>query len=215
MAWKYVMDDDCFHGRHGLRTLEKNHEDYLVEHSGKGNCMWNGFTWPYATSQTLVGMANLLNNYEQSFVNRHDYFCLLKDYTLCQYKETKPYTAECFEPDAGYWYTDRGEKSRNYNHSTYCDLIITGLAGLRPREDNVLQINPLVPKCWDYFCLENINYHGHSLSIVFDKDGQKYGKGEGLSIFIDGSQCHNVGHIPGAAIELEMQESENHTARIA
>jgi hypothetical protein len=191
-AWKFITDGNYFNGKYGLRTLEKNHEDYLVEHSGKGNCMWNGFTWPYATSQALTGMANLLNNHKQSIVNSNDYFNLLKKYALCQYKNGVPYTAECFEPDAGYWYTDRGEKSRNYNHSTYCDLIITGLVGLRPREDNILQVNPLVPGNWDYFCLENISYHGSNISIVFDKNGCKYGRDKGFSIYVNGNQRYNA-----------------------
>jgi len=203
-AWKYIMDQDFFNGKYGLRTLEKNHEDYLVEHNGKGACMWNGFTWPYATTQALTGMANLLNNYEQNHVNANDYFSLLKDYTLCQYKDGIPYTAECFEPDKGYWYTDRGEKSRNYNHSTYCDLIITGLIGLRPQEDNILQIKPLVPRGWSYFCLEDVNYRGCSVSVVFDKDGQKYNKGKGMRIYADGNLLYNSKSLPNDSIMVSL-----------
>ena len=32
------------------------------------------------------------------------------------------------------------ERSRYYNHSTFNDLIITGLVGLRPRFDNKIEV---------------------------------------------------------------------------
>jgi len=39
----------------------------------------------------------------------------------------------------------------HYNHSTYCDLIITGLVGLRPRADDIVEVNPLLPEStWRY-----------------------------------------------------------------
>ena len=38
------------------------------------------------------------------------------------------------------------EKSRYYNHSTFNDLIITGLIGLRPREDNTIEVNPFTAR---------------------------------------------------------------------
>jgi hypothetical protein len=66
-------------------------------------------------------------------------------------------------------------------------LIITGLVGLRPREDNVLEVHPLVPEeLWDYFCLDRVDYRGKMITIVYDKTGERYGKGTGLSIYIDG-----------------------------
>lgn len=38
------------------------------------------------------------------------------------------------------------ERGKDYNHSTFVDLVITGLAGLRPRPSNdLLVVNPLVP----------------------------------------------------------------------
>jgi hypothetical protein len=63
---------------------------------------------------------------------------------------------------------------------------------LRPREDNILQVNPLVPGNWDYFCLENISYHGSNISIVFDKNGCKYGRDKGFSIYVNGNQRYNA-----------------------
>ena len=129
----------------------------------------------------MTAMANLLNNYQQSFITAEDYFKLLETYTLCHYKDGIPYLAEAYEPDDGYWYVDRGIKSRNYNHSTYCDLIITGLAGLRPQWGRKLVINPLVPDSWNFFSLENVAFCGHSLSLIFER-------GKGITLLVDGKE---------------------------
>lgn len=41
---------------------------------------------------------------------------------------------------------------------------------------------------WDYFCLDQIHYHGHWLTILYDKSGQRYGNGKGLGVFTDGKE---------------------------
>ncbi len=79
------------------------------------------------------------------------------------------------------------ERGQHYNHSTFCDLIITGLCGLNPRPDSRLVVHPLVPEEeWDWFKLENVKYHDQLLTIQWDKDGSKYGKGKGLRVIADG-----------------------------
>ncbi|MDP6046592.1 MAG: hypothetical protein QGG25_13370 [Phycisphaerae bacterium] len=79
------------------------------------------------------------------------------------------------------------ERGKDYNHSSYCDLIITGLIGLRPRADQTVEVNPLVPAGkWDYFCLDNVRYHGKDLTIIWDKTGKRYNKGKGLLVLADG-----------------------------
>jgi len=70
---------------------------------------------------------------------------------------------------------------------TFCDLIISGLIGLRPMPDNSLVINPLLSdNTWNYFCLDNILYHGKIITVIYDKTGKKYNKGKGLQVLIDG-----------------------------
>ena len=58
--------------------------------------------------------------------------------------------------------------------------------GLRPRADDVVEIKPLAPDSWDYFCLDDVLYHGRHLTIVYDKTGKHYGRGVGLQILADG-----------------------------
>jgi len=41
---------------------------------------------------------------------------------------------------------------------------------------------------WDWFCLDNILYHGKILTIIWDKDGTKYKKGKGLGVWVNGKK---------------------------
>ena len=44
------------------------------------------------------------------------------------------------------------ERGKDYNHSTFCDLLISGLLGLPPRADNIIEVNLLLPSdAWNYF----------------------------------------------------------------
>ena len=91
----------------------------------------------------------------------------------------------------GTWDPGKGgvERGKDYNHSSYCDLIITGLVGLRPRADATVEVNPLLPEgTWEYFCLDGVPYHGRMLTILYDKTGKRYGKGSGLRILADGKE---------------------------
>ena len=61
--------------------------------------------------------------------------------------------------------------------------------GLRPRADDLVEVNPLLPAdIWDYFCLDGVPYHGRMLTILYDKTGKRYGKGSGLRILADGRE---------------------------
>ena len=78
--------------------------------------------------------------------------------------------------------------SNHYNHSSYNNLVISGLCGIRPLEGDTLDINPLVDNSINYFCLDGVLYHGHQLTVVYDRDGSKYKLGKGLTVFVDGKQ---------------------------
>ena len=68
------------------------------------------------------------------------------------------------------------------------------------RGDNTVEVNPLVPPTWDWFCLDQVPYHGHTLTILWDKTGQRYGKGKGLRVFADGKEIatsDKIGRVTG------------------
>jgi len=66
--------------------------------------------------------------------------------------------------------------SEHYNHSTFCDLIITGAAGIVPRADDILEVAPLFPEDCDHFCLDGARYRGYLVTIAWDRTGKRYGR---------------------------------------
>jgi len=208
-AWKQLIDPNGFYAPFGPTTAEQRHPRFAISYNGH-ECQWNGPSWPFATSVTLTALANVLNNYEQAVITKADYFRMLQIYTKshrirCEDGRIIPWIDENLNPYTGDWIArtrlkawkngtwdpSKGgrERGKDYNHSTYCDLVITGLIGLRPRSDNVVEVHPLIPSdVWDWFCLDNVAYHGHVLTILWDRTGQKYGRGKGLRMFADGAE---------------------------
>jgi hypothetical protein len=185
-AWRYLMDRDYFFAGFGPTTTERH--DPLF-HLAKHCCYWSGQSWPYATTQTLKALANLLRDYRQQVVSKKDYVKLLQVYARTHRKAGKPYIAEACHPDTGSWAGhDSFNHSEHYFHSGYADLIITGLVGLRPRADDVIEVHPLAPDDWDYFALDDVAYHGHRIAVVWDRHGKRYGLGTGLHILAGGKK---------------------------
>lgn len=188
-AWLQIKQPGGFWAPCGLTTAERRHAEFRSH--GTGTCEWDGAVWPFATSQTLDGLANLLRGPEQPFVTLRDYFEQLLTYVRSQQKDGKPYIGEYLDEMTGDWLITgpKAERSRYYNHSTLNDLVISGLVGIVPREDNIVEIDPLLPADeWDWFCLDDVPYHGHSLTIVWDRTGEHYGRGAGLAIWADGQE---------------------------
>lgn len=190
-AWLQLNDEKGFSAPYGLTTAERRHPEFRSH--GVGQCEWDGAIWPFATSQTLTALANYLNTEENPVVNDSTYFAQMKRYVESQHHRGRPYIGEYLDEVTGYWLKGDQERSRYYNHSTFNDMVITGLCGLRPRNDNDLEVNPLVPAgTWDWFCLDNVPYHGHNVTIIWDKDGSRYHKGKGLSVMVDGKVVGNA-----------------------
>ena len=190
--WEQLTDEGGFKAPWGLTTAERRAPGFRTHGSGHG-CEWDGAVWPYATTQTLKGLANLLTAYKhQDGMSRQVYYDELRKYALSHRKNGQPYLGEYQDEKNGEWLKGDNPRSSYYNHSGFADLIITGLVGLKPRADNVVELQPLVPEGqWDYFCLDEVRYHGRTLTVIWDKTGQKYGKGQGLRVFADGKE---IGH---------------------
>jgi len=187
-AWLQFTEPAGFKAPIGITTAERRHPEFRSH--GIGTCEWDGAVWPYATSQTLVGLANVLRNYEQQYVSKSDYFDALVTYARSHNYKGKPYIGEYLDEIDGTWLKPDSDRSRYYNHSTFCDLVITGIAGLVPRQNNTVVVDPLLPAdTWDWFCLDNVLYHGRLLTILWDRTGEKYGRGKGFYIFADGKRC--------------------------
>jgi hypothetical protein len=186
-AWQQLTDPQGFKAPMGIMTAERRHPDFRSH--GVGTCEWDGAVWPYATSQTLVALANLLRDYEQSYITKKGYFDALTTYARSHRYRGKPYIGEYLDEVDGTWLRPDSDRSRYYNHSTFCDLVISGLVGLVPREDSTVEIHPLIPPdAWDWFCLDGVPCHGRTLTVFWDRTGWKYGKCKGLHALADGRE---------------------------
>ena len=211
-AWATLFEDDGFRAPYGPTTVERRDPLFLLS---PYCCVWSGQSWPYATSQTLEGLANLLQNAEQNVVDRADYWELLSTYVRTQHKAGRPYIAEAANPDTGSWEGhDAHNHSEHYFHSSFCDLVITGLIGMRPRDDEVLELRPLVPDDWDYFALQDLPYRGRRISLIWDRNGDRYGMGPGLSIWVDGELLAHRDSLAWIELQLPPPRSASPTERL-
>lgn len=185
--WDELTDPKGFNAPWGITTAERRHPLFRTHGTGHG-CEWDGAVWPFATSQTLTGLANLLTNYKNhNHMSSTVFYDELRKYALSHIKRGIPYLGEYQDEKNGYWLKGDNPRSSYYNHSTFCDLVISDLVGLKSREDNVLEIFPLIPEGkWNWFCLDNVSYHGHNITVLWDKTGKRYGKGAGLLVYSDG-----------------------------
>jgi hypothetical protein len=182
-AWKFLTSPDFFHAPYGPTTAEVNDPWFHVIYQA---CRHNGQSWPFHTSRSLSAAANLLNDYRHhGDFTPGKYFDLLEIYAKTQYKNGQPYVAEAHSPFNADWVQDRWP-GLAYFHSSYIDLVVTGLAGLRPGEGDTLVVNPLAPAAWDFFALDQVAYRNHRVSIVWDRSGQRYNLGRGLTVLVDG-----------------------------
>jgi hypothetical protein len=186
-AWTQLTDTQGFSAPYGITTAERRHPQFRTH--GYGHCEWDGAVWPFATSQTLTALAKFLRDYQSSVVTRRDYYDAFLTYTHSQHADGKPYMGEYLDETTGQWINGKEGRSRYYNHSTYADLLITGVVGLVPRADDWIQVSPLLPEgTWNWFCLDGVNYHGRMLTIIWDADGTRYHRGGGLIVLADGKE---------------------------
>ena len=85
-AFKYLKDENVFLGKMGFRTADKSHPRYLYEHPHE--CLWNGYVWPFATSQAITAVISLLDNYEQNVIDNNDLYGFIKTYAKMHYRKS-------------------------------------------------------------------------------------------------------------------------------
>ncbi len=198
-AWAHLLDPARLGGKAGMRTVEPNYEYYMRQFRYEGGtfdgsrppeCQWNGPIWPFQTTQVLLGLANLLDHYDQSVATRGDYWRLLRQYTRLHYQGARLDLEEDYHPDTGKPIVGLA-RSHHYFHSGYVDLILGGLVGIRPRADDRIEVNPLLPAddatAPRWFRVQDVPYHGRRIAITWDDDGSHYGR-KGLTIEVDGQQ---------------------------
>lgn len=204
-AWRPLMRSDGFLAKWGLTFPEQSAPGFRIAYEGH-MCQWNGPSWPYATSIALTALyAGLQSDARSSMpVTAGDFAALLRQYAAAHVRRlddgrTIPWIDENQNPYTGDWIARTiilatpsmrshyaRERGKDYNHSTFCDLVIAGLCGIVPHADGRIDVRPLAPREWDWWCVDGVRYHGHDLTVLFDRDGTRYGKGKGLVVLRDG-----------------------------
>jgi hypothetical protein len=203
VAWNQLFNPEGFAGKFGPTTAERRSPRFRFPSSDQ--CTWNGPSWPYATTQTLLALANLLDGPSQPYAGKQQYYQLFSHYVRSQHlkladgrvidwidEDLDADTDEWIAKDILIWKHRQVGRGNYYNHSGFADPLITGLIGLRPRADRKLVLHPLLPPGeWSYFAVDGLPYHGHLLTILYDETGKQFRRGRGLTLFVDGMELAN------------------------
>jgi len=202
-AWEPLMRETGFWAPRGLTYPARDTPGFdLSVDLNRHECLWNGPSWPYATSVALTALYETLQSGVRLPLDEDAFAKLLVQYAA-QHRlvradgSTVPWIDENLDPMTGEWIARRHmiawdaegvrklryrERGKDYNHSTFCDLVIAGLCGLVPQDGDEIVVKPLAPKSWDWWCVDGVRYRGKNVTILFDRDGTKYGKGKGLVV---------------------------------
>lgn len=202
-AWEQLTNPHGFDAPYGLTTAEIRHPEFRSH--GVGTCEWDGAVWPYATAQTLGALANALRDYADDMpIGRAAYMDEFLTYTRSQYYGSLPYIGEYQDERNGVWLKGRNPRSYYYHHSTFADLLITDVLGIIPSQGSELKIDPMVDSAeWDWFCLQEVPYKGHLLTLFWDADGTRYGRGPGFHVLVDGKPAAQTETIQSVTINLD------------
>ena len=202
-AWKQLMDEEGFWAPYGPTTAEQRHPRFNYLQSDH-ECLWNGPSWPFATTQTLTALANLLKDYSQTYVTKEDFHRIFSAYTHAHYRVNEkgekvnwldenldPYTGEWLSRkilEEWGWKAEKGgyERGKDYNHSAYADLVISKIFGIEPQADGEILIRPMFPEKWQFCRLQKVLCQNRKISIIYDKTGTVYHQGKGYQIWCDG-----------------------------
>lgn len=205
---RFLTDRNVFFAPYGITTADMSHPRFMKADT-RHECLWDGPVWPYATSQTLTALYTLLSEKDSRFADKETFMSLLRQYAHSQKrfdgKKLINWIDEDQDPFEGQWiarelmYLDHiyrqwgqvKERGADYNHSTFCDPVLSGACGIKPDTDLVngertITVKPLCAGDWKYFSVKNLSFDGSVFDIYYDADGTKYGFGSTLTLVRDG-----------------------------
>lgn len=95
--------------------------------------------------------------------------------------------------------------------------------GIDPQADDTFVIEPLIPSSWPYFLVENLLYHGHNVTVLYDGAGTKYNVGRGMRVYVNGEEkasSPTIGKlsvpVPAAVVDEQYRRKkvENYAANV-
>ena len=177
-AFRLLDDPTAFYSEQGLTTAERSHPRYL--YPANHDCLWNGYVWPFATSQALTSLYTVIRDYSDDEEYKELFCKLLKQYAVSHHRikedgTTVPWIDEVRHPEYDDWSSRTllkeqwkiYERGKDYNHSTFCDLVISGLIGVSAAADGGICVKPCIPSDWKYFTLDGVRVGGKSYFIEY------------------------------------------------
>jgi hypothetical protein len=215
-AWESILDPNQFWTAWPVASASRQCPAYSQTNwplDGRAAaCMWNGPTWPHANSIVMTAMARSLraardHSVASTPLSRHHLWQLFHSFTRAQFRDQKrdnPWTGEFYNGDTGEWKT----AERDYNHSTWLDVLIPDLIGLVPRDDETLEVDPLLPEdSLSFFILDGQYYRGHDITIAWDSPASdapdRFGdRRKGLDVYVGGKRVASSSHLARLRISL-------------
>ncbi|HZM80020.1 MAG TPA: discoidin domain-containing protein [Candidatus Limnocylindrales bacterium] len=164
--------------------------------SGTGS---NNFSTINSTVQFRL-LSSVLRNYPNQWINTEWYKKLLYWNAWAQY-----INGNTQYPDANEFWANWNGSSITFRSGIHHNIlgssnwtIIEDVAGLRPRNDAQVELNPINIQ-WNHFVINNLRYRNSDLSIVWDQpgDGTTWYAGvpEGYSIFVNGTRRATINQL--------------------
>ncbi|MFS1030945.1 trehalase family glycosidase [Enterococcus casseliflavus] len=198
-AWQFLNDPNGFKGDYGPTTAERSHHLFNKK-STHHECLWNGPSWPFATTQTLNSMIYEMENNSVS-IQPKDFLRELRNYANSFYRVTGEgekinWLDENIEPNTGEWLSRRileawgwpknkggRERGKDYNHSTFNDLVIRGMCGIKIVKENTIHICPHVDNTVESFTIKDLIIFNKKLTIEYKKCNEKNQKNNMFVIY--------------------------------
>ncbi len=199
-------DPHAFYAREGLTTAEQSDPRFLFP--ADHECLWNGYVWPFATSQTLTA---LLRAIRRTPATRERYtelfYKLLRQYAAQHYLEEDgmrrmwidevgapdhhEWTSRTILKNAG-WQPGKGgrERGKDYNHSTYADILLSALTGVDVCGEEVT-FAPVIPADMRRYTVDDLYIRGARYRVEYDRDGAESGT-PGFSVYKEGKLCFHA-----------------------
>lgn len=218
-AFSQLDDPAGFGAKWGPRTTERRNSA-CYNFSNRAQCNWNGGVWPYETCKAGTALVNLLHLYPaQRTATRATFQRLLVTYARAHTRShaeglSPPHVDEDLHPDDGYWITRRKlhgiapwpgtgglggardplrARGTHYFHSTFNDLVLSGVVGIRATE-GCLEVAPLTHLGW--WLVRKVRLRGRELDVLYDETGDHYHLGAGLHVWLDGAHVGSAPALP-------------------
>ena len=231
-AWEQVFDPQGLGGAFGVRTAAARHAGYGC--FAGGCCEWGGPVWPFETAKLLGAAVDILQSPAlaaavpalsrarlalllRQYVNQHLDTWWISDGAGVRANYSAVAAAGFFFPGTGTaWvaeagcaedaqWTDRWREGYKYLHSSFLDLVLSGVAGLRPAAASAgaltvapLQVAAGQPGAPAWWCADGLVVGGRAVTVLWDADGSRYGRGAGLSVLLEGRLAAHSADAQGA-----------------